>query len=200
MIAARLSEKQQAESTASAPSSEPKYYHPLAEEALGSQPQLEDDAVPSESAELIAAKKALAENRPIKGKEKIGTCNICLEDIEARRDAKVLPCGHVFHFACIDGYHRKQLHEEKNADLKCQKCGEPVRKSIQTLADERKKQREAQKAEEAAKKAAEEARAQDEPPEAGRTGGFRAPVRKKGALSQMARANSKDKSDKPADS
>lgn len=76
----------------------------------------------------------------------IGTCAICGQAMAARRQIKTLPCGHIFHFACIDGFHRQKLRQDKDVGLPCYTCGTPTNQSIASVAEEVRKRREAEMA------------------------------------------------------
>lgn len=73
------------------------------------------------------------------------TCAICEQPMGHRRHVKTLPCFHSFHFECIDEYHRKKMHIEKDMGLPCYTCGAASHKSIAALVEERRKHREAEK-------------------------------------------------------
>lgn len=73
----------------------------------------------------------------------IGTCKICGMAMAARRQIKTLPCGHVFHFGCIDSYHRDKLNKDKCVDMPCYICGAATNQSIASVAAEMRKKREA---------------------------------------------------------
>lgn len=109
-----------------------------------------------EPEQLRAAKLAVASATPLRPQGPAATCAICGEGLPAR-EAKRLPCGHAFHFGCIDSFHMKKMHEDRDMELPCFTCGEPSRRSIATLADEVKRRREAEAA--AAEAAAAEAAA-----------------------------------------
>lgn len=73
----------------------------------------------------------------------IGMCPICGLAMAARRQVKTLPCGHIFHFGCIDTYHRDKLNKDRCVDMPCYTCGAATNKSIASVAAEMKLKREA---------------------------------------------------------
>merc|ERR1712039_739482 len=75
------------------------------------------------------------------------------EEME-RRHMKRLPCGHCFHFGCIDRFHMEKMREDNNMDCPCYTCSEPSNKSIASLVEERKKKRDAEAAANAGNEAA----------------------------------------------
>ncbi|CAJ1348573.1 unnamed protein product, partial [Effrenium voratum] len=133
-----------------------------------------------EEAEEAAAEPLPAPALPAKAKASLGECAICGQEMEAIRLVKTLPCSHIFHYQCIDEYHRQKLRE-KNVDLPCFTCGAACHKSIAALMAERSKARE-QAAEEAARQA-KESRAKEPAP------------RRKGALAALAAASHDQKAD-----
>mmetsp|Transcript_80504 Transcript_80504/g.180104 ORF Transcript_80504/g.180104 Transcript_80504/m.180104 type:complete len:242 (-) Transcript_80504:99-824(-) len=98
-----------------------------------------------EPEELHAAKRSIAAGLPMRPQIIAGECVICGSAIEEKH-AKRLPCGHVFHFACIDDFHRQKMRREKDVSLPCYTCKAPTHRSINVLADERKAKREAEAA------------------------------------------------------
>jgi len=135
MIAAQLAERRRAEQAASAAADAA---------AAAATAALTDPIAAGPSDKLFYDK--LMEARSGTGPEteqEIGTCAICGLAMAARRQVKTLPCGHVFHFACIDTYHRDKLNKDKCVDMPCYTCGAATNKSIASVAAEMRKKREA---------------------------------------------------------
>lgn len=102
------------------------------------------EVIRDEPEELLAAKRALSAGVASRGGV-VHTCVICNSALPEKH-AKRLPCGHLFHFGCINDFHRRKLEEEKRADLPCFVCEAPSNRSIAVVADEIKRKREAEAA------------------------------------------------------
>mmetsp|Transcript_56763 Transcript_56763/g.130560 ORF Transcript_56763/g.130560 Transcript_56763/m.130560 type:complete len:206 (-) Transcript_56763:27-644(-) len=127
----------------------------------------------------------------VKAPAPAGECGLCNKQIEAIRFAKTLPCSsmHVFHFECIDEHHRAGLGG--SMDLKCPTCDEVVRKSVATLAEERRLAREKAReaaAEKAKQEAADEVAKADRPATLMRDSRAAARKRSGSAIRSLARA------------
>lgn len=108
-----------------------------------------------EGDQLRLAKAALAQGSCLRSQSSSSsTCAICGGAVSLRQ-AKRLPCGHSFHFVCIDDFHRRKMREERAMDLPCFQCGAPSHKSIAAVVEERKRQKEAEAAAAAMVKATE---------------------------------------------
>mmetsp|Transcript_74481 Transcript_74481/g.197832 ORF Transcript_74481/g.197832 Transcript_74481/m.197832 type:complete len:237 (-) Transcript_74481:138-848(-) len=145
---------------------------------------------PEEPEALIAAKRAVAAGIPLRPQISMGECAICGSAIEAKH-AKRLPCDHVFHFGCIDEFHRQKMRRDKDVSLPCYTCKAPTHRSISVMADERRARREAEAAKaaqeaEAAARAAEAEAAQAQAAASKRQ--HSVPRRRGGALAALARA------------
>eukprot|EP00927_Polykrikos_kofoidii_P016086 TRINITY_DN17219_c0_g2_i1.p1 TRINITY_DN17219_c0_g2~~TRINITY_DN17219_c0_g2_i1.p1 ORF type:complete len:289 (-),score=65.63 TRINITY_DN17219_c0_g2_i1:60-926(-) len=103
---------------------------------------------------LQAAKRALAAGQRLRASHGgLGNCAMCSLAMQGR-DARRLPCGHSFHFGCIDEFHSKKLHEENDASLPCYTCGVASNRTIASVVEERKQKRDADAANAAATAAA----------------------------------------------
>eukprot|EP00392_Amoebophrya_sp_AT5.2_P014649 g14810.t1 len=66
-------------------------------------------------------------------------CPMCKEAM-LPRNAKRLPCGHGFHFDCIDPYLRRELQRNGNATPLCPVCREPAVETIDSVVAKRKRE------------------------------------------------------------
>lgn len=135
-----------------------------------------------------------------------GDCGMCGKAIRAKWDAKTLACSHMFHFACIDSFHRKQLFVEKRPDLQCYVCGASVTRTIAKTMEEKRRKREEERQREVAAALAEATQASgagiESEPQADVAGSeprdWRASMpsvsRRRGALSALAQAAQRSES------
>eukprot|EP00927_Polykrikos_kofoidii_P016085 TRINITY_DN17219_c0_g1_i1.p1 TRINITY_DN17219_c0_g1~~TRINITY_DN17219_c0_g1_i1.p1 ORF type:complete len:280 (-),score=82.55 TRINITY_DN17219_c0_g1_i1:54-893(-) len=99
-----------------------------------------------EPEELQAAKRALAAGQRLRAcPGGLGSCAMCSLTME-ERDARRLPCGHSFHFGCIDDFHRKKMRDDNDVSLPCFTCGVASNRSIASVVEDRKQKREAEAA------------------------------------------------------
>jgi len=102
-----------------------------------------------EPPELLAAKEALAVGLAARRGSTPGSCPICNQELQEKH-MKRLPCGHAFHFACINAFFKSKMEKDKDMSLPCFTCNAPSNRSIDSVAEEIKRKREAQREAEAA--------------------------------------------------